>query len=219
MSCNKLMNSLFYICLALVFTNCAPMVSAQKHGAVGFSTAAQEIGSDGVLFSTLPLNQLSKESDLHFFADELLFDEPIKSVIWDHNLNGNDFCEQSPGENSWSVKINCSQAGSLNLFFIVEYESGVDESFIATVPVLEEAVINPDIDPGVIPDTPVPLDGSKLYSVSCAGCHGTGANSAKKGRSAGQIQNAIRSNTGGMSILSTLSTAEITAISEYLGTL
>jgi mono/diheme cytochrome c family protein len=54
-----------------------------------------------------------------------------------------------------------------------------------------------------------PIDGAALYTANCAGCHGT----SKKGKSAGAIQSAINSNTGGMSFLSSLTPAQIAAIS------
>lgn len=55
------------------------------------------------------------------------------------------------------------------------------------------------------------LDGVALYNANCAGCHGT----SKRGKSLAAIQGAIASNRGGMSFLSTLSVAELTAISLY----
>ncbi len=217
---NKRFSTLLFFCLTtLLFANCSPMRSSIYGSNTHFSTSAkQEIGQDGVLYSINPFNLISIDKDLTFFAEESAFSEPIKNILWDHNLNGTDFCEQKQGDTPWSVIINCPEAGSLNLFFIVEYESGVDESFIATVPVLTESVIDDD-DDDIIPEPPTPLDGARLYSTSCAGCHGDGNNSTKKGRTVGQIQNAIGSNTGGMAILSTLSNEEITAIADYLGTL
>jgi fibronectin type 3 domain-containing protein len=55
------------------------------------------------------------------------------------------------------------------------------------------------------------LDGAALYASYCAGCHGT----SKRGKSASATQSAINSNRGGMGSLSTLTPAQITAISLY----
>ncbi len=58
--------------------------------------------------------------------------------------------------------------------------------------------------------TPAPvIDGAALYTQYCSGCHGNG----KKGKSVTAINNAISSNRGGMGFLSTLTQAQIAAIS------
>lgn len=54
------------------------------------------------------------------------------------------------------------------------------------------------------------------YASSCAGCHGPLATSAKKGRTASQIQSAIDNNTGGMGSLKTLTAAQVAAIAAEL---
>ncbi len=60
---------------------------------------------------------------------------------------------------------------------------------------------------------PVPvLDGAALYTANCAGCHGA---TGKRGKSVATIQAAIAANMGGMGFLSTLTVAELTAISLY----
>jgi mono/diheme cytochrome c family protein/chitodextrinase len=64
---------------------------------------------------------------------------------------------------------------------------------------------------------PPPPDGATLYGNNCAGCHGPLASSTKTGRSAAQIQAAIDANTGGMGGLSSLTAAEVQAISDALG--
>jgi len=74
---------------------------------------------------------------------------------------------------------------------------------------------------GALPAAPptipgAPPDGIALYNSECSGCHGALATSAKAGRSATQIKNAITNNTGGMGYLSTLSAAEIQAIAAAL---
>jgi mono/diheme cytochrome c family protein len=67
--------------------------------------------------------------------------------------------------------------------------------------------------PTTTPTTPAPItDGAALYTANCAGCHGALASSAKKGVTLARLQNAIASNTGGMSFLSTLTSAQQQAI-------
>ena len=56
---------------------------------------------------------------------------------------------------------------------------------------------------------PPTIDGAALYTQYCSGCHGNG----KKGSSASAIQNAINSNRGGMGSLSSLTPAQVAAIS------
>ena len=55
------------------------------------------------------------------------------------------------------------------------------------------------------------------YASNCSTCHGPLASSTKKGRTAAQIQAAININTGGMGSLSTLTPAQVDAISVELG--
>jgi len=55
------------------------------------------------------------------------------------------------------------------------------------------------------------LDGAALYNANCAGCHGT----SMRGKSVSATQGAIASDRGGMGYLSTLTVAELTAISLY----
>ena len=64
--------------------------------------------------------------------------------------------------------------------------------------------------------TPPVTDGAALYAANCAGCHNPLASSAKRGRSATQIQNAINNNTGGMGSLSSLTSAQVAAIATAL---
>ncbi|MDA8078079.1 MAG: c-type cytochrome [Nitrospiraceae bacterium] len=59
-------------------------------------------------------------------------------------------------------------------------------------------------------------DGVTLYAQNCSGCHGLLASSSVKGASAGLIQNAINSNTGGMGSLSSLTPTDIQAIAAAL---
>jgi mono/diheme cytochrome c family protein len=58
--------------------------------------------------------------------------------------------------------------------------------------------------------------GTLLYANNCAGCHGVIITSTKTGADYSRIQNAINSNTGGMSFLVTLATEEIQAVAAVL---
>ena len=59
---------------------------------------------------------------------------------------------------------------------------------------------------------PAPVISSDaLYSQNCAGCHGM----SMRGRSTTSIQRAINSNRGGMGCYKSLTSAQITAISQY----
>jgi len=53
-----------------------------------------------------------------------------------------------------------------------------------------------------------PSDGPGLYDAYCSDCHGN----SKKGKSASAIQSAINNNTGGMSVLSSLTPEQIALI-------
>jgi YVTN family beta-propeller protein len=71
--------------------------------------------------------------------------------------------------------------------------------------------------PAPAASTPAPaIDGAALYASSCAGCHGPLATSNKMDATATAIQNAINANTGGMGKLSTLTSAQVAAISKAL---
>ncbi|HET9597737.1 MAG TPA: choice-of-anchor D domain-containing protein [Anaeromyxobacteraceae bacterium] len=67
------------------------------------------------------------------------------------------------------------------------------------------------------PPPPPSTDGAALYTQYCASCHGALSSSSVRGASASKIQNAISSNKGGMGKLSSLTSAQIQAISTALG--
>lgn len=69
--------------------------------------------------------------------------------------------------------------------------------------------------PAPAPGT-TPPNGTTLYATDCANCHGPLASSAKLGATTARIQNAISGNSGGMGSLSSLSAADIQAISTAL---
>ena len=204
------------ITLVAVFNNCSPMhIDPAEQEAPSVALSQIEVGTSGKIFSSQPLEQIAVGSELSFFTDEKLFDLPVRKIIWDHALNNNVYCEQTQGKTHEWVNLKCEESGRLDLLLVVEYESGIDEAYFASVEVLSEA--KEPIDNEAPPmDIPVALNGEQLYAVSCAGCHGSGPQSTKRGRSAGQIQNAINSNTGGMGILSSLSAQEVAAIAAYL---
>jgi mono/diheme cytochrome c family protein len=60
-------------------------------------------------------------------------------------------------------------------------------------------------------------DGATLYAASCQSCHGPLASSRVRGASAGNIRAAIAENEGGMGVLSSLTTTQISAIAAALG--
>jgi len=65
---------------------------------------------------------------------------------------------------------------------------------------------------------PSPTDGAALYAANCAGCHGTLANSGKKGTTSARLQSAIAGNVGNMGFLSSLTATEQQAIVAVLAT-
>lgn len=84
-------------------------------------------------------------------------------------------------------------------YFIVTSANNVGESVAST-------------QTSVATNTPVQvLDGAALYNANCTGCHGT----SKRGKSVSATQGAIATDRGGMGSLSTLTIAELTAISLY----
>jgi mono/diheme cytochrome c family protein len=60
------------------------------------------------------------------------------------------------------------------------------------------------------------LDGAQLYADNCQRCHGSLANSEKRGASAASIQDAIDGNKGSMGSLSSLTPEEVQAIADAL---
>ena len=78
----------------------------------------------------------------------------------------------------------------------------------------EQAKLISDFLNGVAP--PVSGTGETLYATNCAGCHGTGANSTKAGATVARINSGISSVSSMNYFSSTLSTADIQAISDYL---
>lgn len=70
--------------------------------------------------------------------------------------------------------------------------------------------------PGTGTGGTTPPNGTVLYATDCAGCHGALASSAKLGATTARIQSAISANTGGMGSLSSLSAADIQALTTAL---
>jgi mono/diheme cytochrome c family protein len=68
------------------------------------------------------------------------------------------------------------------------------------------------------PTTPTTPNGASLYATNCESCHGSLATSERIGRTAVQIQDAINTNAGGMSYLSTLTPEQVQAIADALAT-
>ncbi len=65
------------------------------------------------------------------------------------------------------------------------------------------------------PPNLAPPNGAALYTQNCSGCHGALATSAKRGRTAAQITDAIASNRGGMGTIN-LTPEQIAAVSAAL---
>ena len=88
----------------------------------------------------------------------------------------------------------------------------------ALVSALSSATSTPAPTPTQISTSTSPpvLDGSALYSSNCASCHGALASSTKVGATTSRIQTAINSGTGGMGLLSALSSLQIDAIASTL---
>jgi len=63
-----------------------------------------------------------------------------------------------------------------------------------------------------VPPPPTPTDGAGLYAQKCASCHGSLANSSKRGATLERLEAAISNNVGGMGYLGSLSTSELEAI-------
>jgi len=76
------------------------------------------------------------------------------------------------------------------------------------------AALNAAVAPPPVTSPPA-TDGATLYANNCSGCHGVLATSAKLGRTAAQITAAI-SSVSAMSALSTLTSAQITAMATAL---
>jgi cytochrome c5 len=214
-----------FLSLSLVlmvgFMNCSDMKSARN--AQLASLGGESLGADGVILSAVASQGLSVDKDLEFYTDDSLFDEPIVDLLWDHDLNGTGSCTQSASSRETGIVLNCAEGGTLNLYLTVEYESGDQETFFASVNVAEEFIDDnpqpppppPVVDPGAGSGGPT-VNGAQLYTTHCQSCHGLGATTNKRGRTAQQIQTAINLNVGGMGALSNLTPAEVQAIADYL---
>ncbi len=66
---------------------------------------------------------------------------------------------------------------------------------------------------------PAPQTGTVLYNTYCSGCHGVGAASSKRGRTASQITNAINTVPNMMNLSNALNATQIQAIATYLGSI
>ncbi len=216
MSFNKLW-LLLPVIIVTSYMNCGKLEGNGVGGTANlgsFNSGQNAIGNDNLIFSSLRADQISIGREIIFSTNESLFAEPVAQVFWDHNLDGTGFCTQTDGDTPWSFKVTCTESGTLNVYLIIEYASGVDVEYVASVNILQEA--QQPVNPTPTPTPPPPLNGANLYSISCAGCHGPGATTGKRNRSQAQIQTAINNNVGGMGNLSNLTAAEVAAIAAYL---
>ena len=92
-------------------------------------------------------------------------------------------------------------------------ENGNDRNELQTVTPATLPAVNTNPLP-TVNTAPLP-NGTALYNQYCSGCHG----SSKLGKSASAIQNAIKSNKGGMGSLKSLTAAQITAIAGGVSTI
>jgi hypothetical protein len=150
---------------------------------------------------------IAVESDL-VFRGLPIDEDDIDYMFWTHKLNDMQFCNLGEVESSSQILLNCDEAGNLQLYFFVQYKDGDLVTFSASVEIFSEPQ-----QPIIEEPEPGGPDGKQLFSLSCAGCH---SQSDKAGRSASQIQSAIDRNVGGMGALSSLSSEEVQAISDYL---
>lgn len=117
--------------------------------------------------------------------------------------------------------LKCTQPESALMVTVVfkKSDNKIYKINYAGVPILKLS------DTATVVDT-VPVDtgtdnlGRQLYETNCAECHGYGSNSAKKGRTKTQIDNAISANKGGMlNSVGFLTSAQRAEIAKYLGSL
>jgi len=71
---------------------------------------------------------------------------------------------------------------------------------------------------GVTSPPPASGDGSALYDINCAGCHGLGSNSEKAGATAARINSGIANESSMNFFSNTLTSAEVQAIADFLTT-
>lgn len=92
---------------------------------------------------------------------------------------------------------------------------------LSSLTTAEQQAIVTALNPTTTTPTPTPtptLDGVALYGSSCTGCHGALTSSSKAGATTSRIQTAINGNVGGMGFLSSLNSAQVTAIASALAT-
>jgi mono/diheme cytochrome c family protein len=110
-----------------------------------------------------------------------------------------------------AIASNVGGMGSLSSLSVTEVQ--------AIITALTPSTPTPTPAPTPTP-TPAPsTDGAGLYASYCGACHGALAASTKGGATAARIQAAIQASTGGMGGLSSLTSAQINAISLALASI
>lgn len=119
-----------------------------------------------------------------------------------------------------AINNNIGGMGSLSRLTVTEVQAIVTALTPATPTPTPTPTPAPAPTPAPTPTpepTPAPApDGAALYGTSCAGCHGPLATSGKAGATATGIQGAISADTGGMGLLSSLTSAQVSAIATSL---
>ena len=202
------------VLLLFAYNNCGPFQPSGSFASF-LSLGGKFIGPDRLIMASKDPEFMRAGEKLTFSISRSLFPESIQNVVWDHTLDGTNFCDQLNGEDK--TTITCAQGGELNLLLIVEYESGVDQTYSASISIGEKGEAPPTTEEPAPeeeqPETSAP-NGQQLYLVNCQGCHGP-APGEKSGSSAQAIQGAIQS-VPTMASLSGLSTEELEAIADYI---
>ena len=172
--------------------------------------AENMLNNNSKIYSLQPLENINPNKLLSFAVNPSDYPSNTKSE-WSYKFYDGDSanCELQSGITGWTFRLRCQSPGILMLDLKAYLPNGKLSRQLAPVEITAAWNTPPD------PQTPPPPDGAALYTARCTGCHGPLATSAKKGRTATQITNAIK-NQNPMKGLSFLTAAEIQAISDAL---
>jgi hypothetical protein len=208
---------IFATVVALTLT----LLSYQNCGG-GFQNFEGQTGSTGVLKVDGLSNVVARGSTFRVMFNTSLV--PAGSeVLWDQHFgDGSTYCLQTTSPNKAVTDFYCPELGTQQVIVEVIHPDGTRESHVTEV-IVGEATRGPvgngpgGDDPSG-PGEPMLTQGQQLYQTNCATCHGNVAPqnvSAKKGRSAAQIQTAINTRPI-MQNLNFLSAQEVQMIAEAL---
>ncbi|MCP4876116.1 MAG: PKD domain-containing protein, partial [Gammaproteobacteria bacterium] len=200
---------------ALYGDNCAachgPLASSTKlnrsAGEIQFGIDT-DIGNMGGLSSLL-------QDEIQAIADALvdLTPPPPPPPVTDGPTLYANNCAACHGPLASSTKLNRSAGQIQNA---IDFNTGGMSGLSGLNAIQVQAIADALVDLTPPPPPPPVTDGPTLYANNCAACHGPLASSTKLNRSAGQIQNAMDFNTGGMSGLSGLNAIQVQAIADAL---